>query len=99
MSQFENVTGFTEAFEVANTISDGMLAIGVPLVLWIALFGFTIGRNGRAHSITFASFVTGIILLLENMAGLVEYWIIIADLILLSLGIFMILHERRSIEV
>lgn len=96
-SNFANVTDMTEFFEAADTVSGGMLALGVPIVMWITLFGFGL-RSGRAQAITYASFGTGIILLLENIAGLVEYWVIIADILLLTLGIFLLLHERKSFE-
>lgn len=98
MSSYENITGLTDAFEVSNSLADGMIAIGVPLLLWIALFGWNV-RKGRAEAITYASLATGIVLLLENIAGLVEYWVIIADLILFALGLFMMFNERKAIEV
>lgn len=96
-SAFENATSMTDFFTVANTVSDGLLAFGFPLVVWVALFGYNVSK-GRAEAITYSSFVTGIVLLLENMAGLVDYWVIIADLILLAIGIFMLLMERRQYE-
>lgn len=95
MTYFENVTGFTSFFTTADSYSGGLLAIGVPLVLWVSLFGYTV-QKGRAEAMTYASFVTGVILLLENIAGLVDYWVIMADLILLAIGIFMVFMERRD---
>ncbi len=97
MSHFQNVTSFTEAFSVANTMSDGFLAIGFPVVFWIALFGFSM-NYGRSHAMTAASFLTAIILLIENMVGLVDYWIIVADLVLLAIGLGMVFMERRASE-
>lgn len=97
MTQFENVTGITDFFDVANTYAGGLLAVGFPLVVWIALFSFNI-QKGRAEALTYSSFVVGIILLLENLYGLVDYWLLIADLILLSIGIFMIVMERKQFE-
>lgn len=97
MSNFTNVTGFTEAFQVANTMSDGYLAVGFPVVFWIALFGFSMSY-GRAHAMTAASFLTAIILLIENMVGLVDYWVIVADLVLLAIGLGMVFMERRAYE-
>lgn len=97
MSHFENITSMTEAFQIANTMSDGMLGAGFPVVFWIALFGFSISY-GRGHAITAASFLTAIILLVENLVGMVDYWMIIADLILLAIGLGMIFMERRAYE-
>jgi len=97
LTHFQNVTSFTEAFGVANTMSDGFLAVGFPVVFWIAMFGFSM-NYGRSHAITASSFLTAIILLIENMAGLVSYWVIVADLVLLALGLGMIFMERRAQE-
>lgn len=97
MSAFQNVTSFTEAFQVADTLSGGFLAIGFPVVFWIALFGFSM-NYGRAHAMTAASFLTAIILLIENMVGFVDYWVIVADLVLLAIGLGMIFMERRAYE-
>ena len=93
MSNFTNVTDFTEFFTASDAVSGGLLAIGFPVLMWIIMFGFAL-RDGREKALIFASFGTGIILLLENIAGLVEYWVITADLLLLALGVFMLLHER-----
>lgn len=98
MSAFENVSSFTEMFSVADAVSGGYLAVGFPIVFFIAIFGFTL-NYGRAHALTSAAFLTAPILLVENMTGLVDFWVIIADLVLLSLGLVMITLERRSMEV
>lgn len=98
MGAYENVTGFTEFYEAANTHSGGLLALTLPVVLWVALFGFAL-VNGRSKAIVFASFVTGILLLIENLLGLVDYWVIVADMILLTLGIFMLMLEGRRFGV
>lgn len=95
MSSYENITGFADAITVTNTISDGLLAVGLPVVVWVALFGWNL-RHGRAEAISYASFAVGIILIVENVWGLVEYWVVIADLLLLALGVFMIMLERRE---
>lgn len=92
---FSNISDFTGFLVAADTVSGGMLAIGIPVLVWVASFAFTL-REGRGHAITYASFGTGIILLLENIAGLVEYWVIIADILLLLLGVYFLLQERRG---
>lgn len=93
MSNFTNVTDFTEFFAASDAVSGGILGIGIPVLMWIAMFGFAL-RDGREKALIYASFGTGIILMLENIAGITEYWLITADLLLLALGIFMLLHER-----
>jgi hypothetical protein len=95
MSAFQNVTSLTDAFVATNTVSGGTFAYGIPIIVWIAIFGFAM-PNGRSQAITAASFVTGIMLLLMNMVGLVQYWVIILDLVVLSVGIVGIFLERRG---
>jgi general stress protein CsbA len=98
MTTFTNITSITGAFAWANNLTGGFIGIGFPIVVWVALFAAGIS-HGRGHGITFASFVTGILLLMENMMGWVQFWVITADLILLVIGVYMMLQERRSFEV
>lgn len=97
MSAFENVSSFGDAITAANTLSDGLLAGGFPVVFFVAIYGFTM-PGGRAHAIVSAAFLTAPILLVENMLGLVDYWVIVADLIILAGGLLMLTLERRSME-
>jgi hypothetical protein len=98
MSIFANFTGgFTDLLIVANTLTSGYLMLGFPFLVWVALFGYS-QQYGRGHAIAGTSFITMIILLLENMALLVPYWALIANGVLLAGGIFMMLLERRSSE-
>ena len=96
MSNFTNVTGWTDLFEAANTTSDGMLAIGFPIVVWVAIFGWSLGTNGRSEALVSASFITLVLTFFENLAGWIDFWVVIANLILLALGIFMLMLERRA---
>jgi len=94
MGNFSNITGFTGLLEKSNELSDGMIGIAFPLLVWIALFGYGI-QYGRSKAIVYASFVTMIVLAIENYMSMVEYWVIVANGILLALGIFMLLLDKR----
>jgi len=97
MSAFENITGLTDALVVSNTLTGGYLTLGFPVVVFIAIFGYTLAY-GRSHAITTASFITMLILLVENMLGMVQYWAIIVTGVLFALGVVMVLMERRGID-
>lgn len=92
---FSNISDFTGFLIASDVVSGGMLAIGIPVLVWVATFAFAL-REGRGHAITYASFGTGILLLLLNIAGLVEYEYIIADVLLLLLGVYFLMQERRG---
>jgi len=51
---------------------------------------------GRSKALTFSSFVTGILLLMLNIGGHVDYWLIIADMILFSAGLLMLIFTKRE---
>lgn len=95
MSSFENVTGFTDAFNVANNLVGGWIALGFPLVVWVAIFGFNLDK-GRGQAITGASFITLLVLMLENQLLVVPYFALVADGVLLALGLVMIFMERNQ---
>lgn len=98
MSAYNNITDITDMVTVTNTVTDGYFGPGIAVAVWIVLFGFGLAY-GRAQAITYSSSITLLILFVENSMGLVPYWAIIADLILLAVGIFMLLNERPSSEV
>lgn len=98
MSAYENMTSITDMVTVTNTVTDGYFAPGIAMAVWIVLFGWSLGY-GRAQAMIYASSITFIVLLIENVLGLVPYWAIIGDLILLAIGLVMLMVDRGNHEV
>jgi len=96
MSAFENITGLTDALTVANNITDGLLVLGFPMLVWVAVFSYYLPTNGRGNAMTGASFVSLIIVFMLNMVGLIEYWMIVANLMLFAVSAAMMMLERRE---
>jgi len=96
MSHFNNITSLTDALTIADGLSGGMIVYGFPLVVWIAVFAYSLPTNGRANSMAGASFVTLIIIFIFNMVGLLPFYLIIADLVLLTISVALVMLERRE---
>lgn len=95
MGAFENVTSLTDYFVAGNTLTDGILVHALVVVVFLVLF-FSSIVYGRSKALTFASFSTGVLLLVLNIQGLVDYWLIIADLLLFSVGVIVMLGKGEG---
>lgn len=95
MTGFENITDLTTFFTTANALTDGLLGVSLGVSVFVVLF-LTTYQFGRSKALMYTSFITGILLALLNAGGLVDSWLIIADLIIFSISVIMILSSRRS---
>lgn len=93
MPTYENVTEFDSYLVAINTITGGWFLPSVMVVFFLVLFLSNL-RFGRAKALTVSSFTVGLILLVFNVEGLINYWVITADLILFAIGVFMLLLEK-----
>lgn len=94
MTKFDNITDFTSALFVANTITDGWLFGITASVMFLVLF-FSSIQYGRSRAMLFSSFITGMFLLFLNMRGAVPYWLLIVDMVLFVLAIFMLVLSKN----
>lgn len=95
MSSFANTSSLTDYVEVANDITDGWLVFGMAVTIFTVLFLSTLAF-GKWRALTYSSFVTGIVLVLMNMLGMADYWLIVLDGVAFSIGAFMMMQSKSS---
>lgn len=89
------MSSMTDFLTTADQVGDYYLIPCLVVVVWFTLFSVSIGF-GRSKAITYSSFATGVLLLFLNLGGYVDYWLIVADLILFSAGILMLVFTKRE---
>lgn len=78
---------------IANNLSEGYLIYTFVFVIFVVLFLSSM-RWGKEKALTYSAFVTGVVLLLLNVAGLVQYWMIVLDGVLLMIGLFLVTRAK-----
>ena len=93
MSNFTNLTSFTQFLQLSNNMTGGILIFAFVTTVAVVLFLSTVSY-GKWKALTYSTFITGILLLLLNVGGLVEYHLIIVDVVLFAIGLFKMMESK-----
>lgn len=95
ISNFSNVSNYTTAFQKANTMTDGYFMFGAIVVVYLCFFLYYL-PNGKWKSLAYSSFITGIIGMMLNLAGMLQWFYLIIIAFGFVTGLFMLLVAKRD---
>lgn len=95
ISNFSNVTNYTSAFQKANTMTDGYFMFGLIVVTYACVFLYYL-PNGKWKSLTYSSFIAGILGLMMNLAGMLQWYFLVIIAFGFVAGLFMMLVAKRD---
>lgn len=92
---FNNATSYTELLVIANNITGGWLVFSIVVSFALVLFVYNL-PYGKWRAMVSSTFLTGLLILMFNMAGMIQFWVITLDLFLFVLGLFMMIQSKEG---
>ena len=93
-SYFTNTTTLQSFTLAANNATGGLLLWSFVGVVAVSLF-FAGMPYGRSKASALSSFITGIILLILNNMGLVDWWLLALDALVFGASIILIMMNKK----
>ena len=94
MTNFQNISNFTNFVQIANTMTSGYLIFGIVVTLFIVAFLSTL-HFGKWKALTYASFLTELLIIVLNMNGLMDYMYLTLMGIIFAIGFFMMIQSKQ----
>lgn len=94
ISNFSATTNPVDWIKTGNTLSGGVLGIGLPIVLWLIIF-ITLSSKGLSkYAFITASFLTGTISLPLVIMGLCSWVLLFVFVIFTAIGSAILIYDK-----